>query len=239
VANAPLTVCSDPQTSLPSRGTATQELLYEADGRNGNQLITFREISQGLVNPNEASFGDGPYYGLLTIAAKIPVTDGLGISPFAETVSSIDYYQFSNNKPGLIGSKSLASPQGRTLATTLYTPAFYNPMFSLSAGQSVTYTVTSTVTPIGSIASLQSKTERVAFVGVEAYTAGTASYSACKYVTTDLSSGATTTRWYWLGKDVLLQSIAQENDSLGNKVLVERRMLKRAFLDGTLFFTRL
>jgi hypothetical protein len=238
VTNAPVTTCNDPQASLPSRGTATHELVYEADGRNGNTLVTIQEFSQGLVNPNEASFGDGPYYGLLTVSAKTPVVDGLGISPLIDGIPFVSYYQLSNNRLGLIGYKSLSSQRGRTLATTLYTPVFYNPMFSLTTGQSVTHTVTSSISAMGSVPLLQSKTERIEFVGIESYVAGTTNYSVCKYITTDLSDGKTTTVWYWLGKDVLLQSVVQENDSLGNKVLVERRILKRAALNSAIYFTR-
>ncbi len=238
VTNAPVTTCSDPQASLPSRGTATQELVYEADGRDGNTLVTIQEFSQDLVNPNDASFGGGPYYGLLTVTDKTAVTDGLGISPLTGALPTVGYYQFVDNKQGLIGTVTLNTQRSRTLTTALYTPVFYNPMFSLAAGQSVTHTVTSLVTSIGNVTSSVSTTQRIEFVGIETYAAGTTSYTACKYVTTDLPAGKTTTAWYWLGRDVLLQSVVQENDSLGSKVLVERRILKRAALNSVLYFTR-
>jgi hypothetical protein len=235
-----ITACNDPQTNLPSRGTATQTLLYEDDGRNGNTLTTIDEFSQGLVNPDVASFGTGPYYALLTVSTPIVVTDGLSISPLAGGVPFINYYQFSNNKPGLVGTKTLTTTRTRTLATTLYTPVFYNPLFSLVAGQSETYTVNSTVAASGATPNLQTKTQRIEHVGLVAYMVGPTSYTACKYITTDPSktNGETTTLWYWLGKDILLQSVIQENDSLGNKVLVERRILKSATLGGNVFFYR-
>jgi hypothetical protein len=200
-------------------------------------MSTIQETAQGLVDPDDASLGAGPYYGLYTYINTVEVVpDGLPIAQSGSQSRFIAYYQYDNTQPGLVGLKTLLP--NRTTTTTVYNPVVYNPTFALRPGQSITYTISGSYIS-ASLTSTLSKTERIEYEGITSLLLNNINYSTCKYIVTDPSktNGETTTLWYWIGKDILLQSVIQAIDpATSNKVLVESKQLRRVTTDTNIIF---
>jgi hypothetical protein len=233
-----------------------QRYVVSASGSNGDVLQEITTTNQQREKPNSLGYYYVRSAAVLNTADGLPIPDIERIGTGGPTGKTISSYQFTNGQVGLVSEQQFdgSVPQPKELYTDLYSPVFFDRLFTLSAGQEINQTRIFTRQPfLGETFKAQSKigipashqaaantahtvSQRIKFLGVTPLTLGPNTYSTCKFEiqNTEPPSAQITTEWYLEGRGMLVQAIAQ----VGSNPPIRTQVLETAAESGKTFFPR-
>lgn len=199
-------------------------LNYETSGVTSNQTreIRIRQLSQ--VTLSSSVLNAGSYYA--TNANSNGLDTGLNIllgaggsgSRFKSDVTS--YYLLTNNQLDLAGSQNFDpfSAVSKVNSTKQYNPALPYGLMDKDSPVNQDFTITTSFTDTSKANTIQTKTQRIEFVGIESVNpGGTKTYTTCKFTNSEPVTGGTqvTTSWYLANQGILLQSEMEKVNTAG------------------------